>query len=743
MRHLIISREFPPAPYPPGGIGIYVANIARLMAEQGETVHILGQRWRGAPKQRESLLGGRLIVHRIGDNDLPADVGDRADRLMARELEGLRSSNFPEQWFAWHAAFLAERLIEEEEIEVIEGQEWEAPLYYLLLRRSLGIGSQRPVPCIVHLHSPSEIIRQYNGALDEPRPYAQMRRMEEFCIRMADALLCPSHYLERQARERFGLAPDRVKVIRLPAGFMPFVERSTQVWARGSICFVGRLEPRKGIIEWMEAAARIAQENPYVHFDFVGADVWDLRPTLVAKLPKKLRPRFRFHGARSRDQLPEVFARARAGVVPSRWENFPNVCIEAMSSGLPVIATRLGGMVELIEDGRSGWLAPETGVAGMVDGLAEALRRCLAASTEERASMGRSAAETVRQICDNERTVQQHIAFRLEVAQADCRPAAVTRPVTQGLREVQSGNLAESSGAAVVLRVDTLEKSEALLRSLDGQSPQAIAIICATAAKNSDQRQAAQLADRGAVVVFLHGQRGAEAWNAGFASLQGRKDYGFWLFLDEFDTLLPGCIAGMSALLDSRPDVGIVSMWTDRGKGRGPLDAPLSPDLVHQLIRNEVAPASAFRAEALGAVPPFRPGLPREYDIWDLANRTIADGWAAVTYPGVLARRDAPRPRLRWPDITAHRAIRAEVLAHLAEGMGPVALSLVDDYVRLPQAEPVDISVPETAPYQVLRYLAKLLRHPGQSSRALRKRSRRLLTAAGLLSGFRGGGAAP
>jgi hypothetical protein len=54
VNHLIISREYPPAAYTPGGIGAYVANIARLMADQGETVHVIGERWEGASLERET-----------------------------------------------------------------------------------------------------------------------------------------------------------------------------------------------------------------------------------------------------------------------------------------------------------------------------------------------------------------------------------------------------------------------------------------------------------------------------------------------------------------------------------------------------------------------------------------------------------------------------------------------------------------------------------------------------------------
>ena len=120
MNHLIISREYPPAAYPAGGIGTYVANIARMLAERGETVHIIGQRWKGAPLSRESSHEGHLVIHRIGPED-PVE-SNRLDGKpsTAPEIGGLRRTEFPDQWFAWHAAFLIERLIDQEEIDVIE-----------------------------------------------------------------------------------------------------------------------------------------------------------------------------------------------------------------------------------------------------------------------------------------------------------------------------------------------------------------------------------------------------------------------------------------------------------------------------------------------------------------------------------------------------------------------------------------------------------------------------------------------
>src|SRR5689334_3615521 len=76
MIHLFVCREYPPAPYPPGGIGTYVEQMSRLLAERGETVHVIAHRWAGAPEHRVAFVDGRLIVHRVALDEPLAAFGE-------------------------------------------------------------------------------------------------------------------------------------------------------------------------------------------------------------------------------------------------------------------------------------------------------------------------------------------------------------------------------------------------------------------------------------------------------------------------------------------------------------------------------------------------------------------------------------------------------------------------------------------------------------------------------------------
>jgi glycosyltransferase involved in cell wall biosynthesis len=727
MNHLIISREYPPAAYPAGGIGTYVANIARLMAERGETVHVIGERWKGAPLSRESSHKGRLVVHRIGLEDPVESYRPDGKPCTAPEIVGLRRTEFPDQWFAWHAAFLIERLIYQEEIDVIEGQEWEAPLYYLLLRRALGMSAERRPPCIVHLHSATEFIARVNGLPSTWQPYLPMKRMEEFCIRAADALLCPSRYLARQCADRYELSSERIRIIPYPIGFVSLAERNPDVWARGSVCFVGRLEPRKGIIEWIEAATRVAAEGPNVQFDFVGADICGLQSALINRIPRALRSRFRFHGPKPRAELFGILAGARAAVVPSRWENFPNVCIEAMGSGLPIIATRFGGMAEMVEDGRTGWLTLDTGVAGMVDGLADALRQCLATSPAELAAMGRRAAEAVRQLCNNERTVNEQIAWRLALGRSGaCRS---TRLISSPFRWSATGPervvaKADSGGAGIVVRVELPSDADRTIASIRSQTvrPRAVALVHSRSVGPEENASSSGPADKDIVSLYCPDQTGADAWNAGFEALQAREKCGFWVFLDRHDVLLSDYICRVEEVFAHRPEIGIVSVWTERTEGAPALEAPLCPEPQYQLRKNEVTRASAFRAEALGEAAPFRRGMPTEYDIYDLANAVMAKGWQAVAYPAILAERRLKHEKIAWPRSTALRVMRSEVLSRFSGLLSPATLALVDEYVPNP-LEASDQN--QRSLFQhTLFYVKIIILHPHRAARALARRSR-------------------
>lgn len=424
MTHLLICREYPPAPYGGGGIGTYLATMARLLAQAGEQVHVIAQQHPAATSARDESIEGRLVVHRVPVDRPLGMVDDRA--WQQGLLNAFAETVVPSQAFAWQAAVLAEDLIGREAVDVIEAQEYEAPLYALFLRRARGLARGRTVPVVVHLHSPSELVFEHNGTTG--RADARLLpELEAYTIRSADGWLCPSRGLAAHVESRYGLPAGSVAVIPYPLGDVPGVPaRDAETWRSGPVLYVGRLEARKGVHEWAAAAAAVAPEYPAQVFAFVGADTpvgatgtGSVRTMLQAAVSAAGPSRFLFSDAVPRPALGRYRAAARVAVVPSRWENYPYTCMEAMASGVPVLVTPGGGMAEMIEDGACGWIAAGADAAS----LTVTLRRALATPPDTLKDMGVRAAARIRSVCDNETVVARHLAFKQALHVQGTRPS--------------------------------------------------------------------------------------------------------------------------------------------------------------------------------------------------------------------------------------------------------------------------------------------------------------------------------
>jgi glycosyltransferase involved in cell wall biosynthesis len=279
------------------------------------------------------------------------------------------------------------------------------------------------VPIVIHLHTPTELAFKANRWDTRHPDYAPLIQLERSVIRAADALLCPSRFLATIAESHYQLERGAVEVIPYPMGDTAVPVRAESTWRDGTIFYAGRLEPRKGVSEWIDAAIAVAQDAP-ARFTLIGGDSSfsgtggdSVREALRARIPQALRPRFRFLDAVPRHQLLAHLTRARIAVVPSRWENFPYACIEAMASGLPVLVSPEGGMAEMVEDGRTGWIAAGPDARS----LETALRQALATPPLVLAAMGAAAAASIRVMCDNRDIVRRQLEFRARVVALGCR----------------------------------------------------------------------------------------------------------------------------------------------------------------------------------------------------------------------------------------------------------------------------------------------------------------------------------
>jgi glycosyltransferase involved in cell wall biosynthesis len=143
---------------------------------------------------------------------------------------------------------------------------------------------------------------------------------------------------------------------------------------------VGCLKPQKAPLDFVQVARRVGAGHPDCHFLLVGDGV--LRPEVEAAASSAgLAPRFHLPGWR--DDVDRILKSLDVLVHTSRWEGLPRVLPEALAAGVPVVATRVDGAMDVVRPGENGYLAEPGDVAEMATRTAELLaddelRRCLA-----------------------------------------------------------------------------------------------------------------------------------------------------------------------------------------------------------------------------------------------------------------------------------------------------------------------------------------------------------------------------
>jgi len=147
------------------------------------------------------------------------------------------------------------------------------------------------------------------------------------------------------------------------------------------VLFVGWIIPAKGIAELLEAARRL----PELRFTLVGPTRPDYLATVRPQVDA-LADRLRLLPALPREQVIDLYRQADVFVLPTWREGFPNVVLEAMAAGLPVVATEVGAIPDAIENGREGFLIPPRDVDALTAALAK-----LATDRSLRLQMGASA----------------------------------------------------------------------------------------------------------------------------------------------------------------------------------------------------------------------------------------------------------------------------------------------------------------------------------------------------------------
>ena len=348
MKIWLLTTEYPP--FFGGGIGTFSAQAVQAYVQARQKVLVITPHSGSQPELEK--LGPYLSIYRFAAPS--ADLEKRKPLEYWRQISRL-----------FHQA--CQTIIEQglaELPDIIEGQDYNGPLYDLLWDKQFNSQSLfRQTPIVLTLHATTFQLSQINHAQKWQRFNIFISRREKACLYFADQLFVPSLFLQKQLQRQFSQLKTQLvyspfqkigsrKLLRKPPGHEPF-----------HYLYLGRLEYCKGVLELVAIFDQYWQTQPQTKLTLVGADTFfePAGQSLKQILTQEYAARLKTGQLEILDQQPlakltRLRSRVSAQIIPSYFENYPYVAVEAITDQLPLIVSQSGGQAELInEKYQTGW----------------------------------------------------------------------------------------------------------------------------------------------------------------------------------------------------------------------------------------------------------------------------------------------------------------------------------------------------------------------------------------------------
>jgi D-inositol-3-phosphate glycosyltransferase len=322
-----------------GGMNVYIRELSRQLCNRAHTMDVFTRRTDpDSPQVIEIDERTRVIQIEAGPPDAPKDalrhhLPEFRCGVLRFQEEHDRAYDLVHSHY-WLSGWVGQAL----------KARWNVP--HVTMFHTLGEAKNRAHP-------------------DEREPDYRIEG-ERLVAQGADRVICASDGERRLLIDRYGVSPQRA--VQVPCGVdVDHFQPMRQSVARKELglpndellaLYVGRIEPLKGIDILIRAAA---ETDARFRLLVVGGDGKDEpRKAQLKALASELgiADRVTFHDAVPHGRLPLHYNAADVCIVPSYYESFGLVALEAMACGVPVIASRVGGLVETVRDGQTGYLVP-------------------------------------------------------------------------------------------------------------------------------------------------------------------------------------------------------------------------------------------------------------------------------------------------------------------------------------------------------------------------------------------------
>lgn len=361
----LISRWLPRRS--PGGIARYIWDLARGFARHGHEVHLITMVDTPSTVEFEEGVWIRgLREAEIAERQAPTGVTGAFGELRS----GAARFNI-----AWARAAHAEimRIKQDRYIDAVIAPIWDQEGLFCTLDRSLFT--------VVSTNTTFRTFAEIEGRHLDRDTIGELTLLEEVYIGSAGAFHLNSDASGRHLEEFFGQKRSG-QWFQAPHGI---ADISAEQVARGRkhrklakgpvrILYVSRLEQRKGLDLLLLAGAALMKEGADIQIEVVGRDSYAHDPARSVKQQflgthPQCAARITFHGELAESDLAELYETADVFCVPSRYESFGIIYVEAMRYALPVVALDTGGVPDIVVDGETGLLCSKKTAAAVQSAL--------------------------------------------------------------------------------------------------------------------------------------------------------------------------------------------------------------------------------------------------------------------------------------------------------------------------------------------------------------------------------------
>ena len=533
-RIAFVSREV--APFEGGGIGTYVTAIARLLAPVADVKVFTTEGHRAAhralPAHQASLFDGFELV--FVEEPRWWEVGETDGFLTlwsGRAFEAVCEA-YPDGG-----------------PDLLEFPDYLGEGFVAAQARQAGDRRRARTTVCARAYTTGELTSILDSDLRADFETRITHQIERYALAGCDHFLWPGGDVLGTYERFFGAdaiaAPVRVRHPLLEeGGHEPLPDWTPAADGLVRLLYVGRLERRKGVFDLARAVSGISDDR--LRLTLLGGDTehaplgQSARSVLEVMIGDD--PRVEFLDRVPRAALSQVFDRHDAVILPSLWECWPAVGLEALERNRPILATPTGGFNEMVEPGVSGWLADDTGP--------EALARAIEGLLERPEGIGELIA------AGSPRSVYERLTDPDEIRDTYLELAGEASSRTPpGLSS--NGDAPLVSVVVPYFRLDRF--IEPAVASAAGQTHPRIEIIVVN---DGSFRPAdailTELAERYELRLLTQVNSGlGAARNAGIA--QARGDY--VMFLDADNVLLPTFVERCVEVLEADPELAYATTW--------------------------------------------------------------------------------------------------------------------------------------------------------------------------------------